>query len=128
GNSGRVLVPDQLVPEWAHVEAQLLGMASEVQRSEVVLVGEKGVVHLPEFALGSRGLRCLRSQLCPWVHIIEGKMAPDVAQVVTERGQQLADDWLCPSTVRALQVPVLDERHGCVFRAPNMVPIRVNVI
>ena len=77
-------------------------------------MGDQHVVHLPEAALGARGLRRLGRHLRARVDVVEREVAPHVAQLVAEGGEQLADDGLGLAAVRALVVAVLDQRHGRV--------------
>ena len=63
-----------------------------------------------------------------WVDVAERQVAPDVAQVVAERVEQLADDDLGLAAVGALVVAVLDEGHGRVVRAADVVAVGVDVV
>ena len=54
---------------------------------------EQEVVHLPERALGGRGLGRLGGELRVRVDVVQRQVAPDVADVA-EVGEQLADDGL----------------------------------
>ena len=57
----------QLAREAIDVEAEVAGVGREVRLAEGVLVGEEGVVHLPEPALARRGLGGLGGQrACSW--------------------------------------------------------------
>ena len=97
----------QVVAEALEVEAELLGVAAQVAGSQLVLVVEQQVVHLPERALGGRRLGGLGGELGVRVDVGERQVAPDVADVA-EVGEQLADDRLGPAAVGALEVAVLD--------------------
>ena len=79
------------------------------------------VVHLPEGALLGRRLGGLGRQLRVRVHVGERQVAPHVAQVVAEVGEQLADDRLGLAAVGALEVAVLDQRDRGVRRAADVV-------
>ena len=55
-------------------------------------------------------------------------MAPHVAHVGAERGQQLADHRLGLSAVGALEVSVFDERYGGVVGSANVIAVGVDVV
>jgi hypothetical protein len=55
-------------------------------------------------------------------------VAPDVAQLVAEGGEQLADYDLGLSAVRALVIAVLAERHGSVGATAELVASRIDVV
>ena len=76
--------------------------------AQLVLVGEQQVVHLPERALGGRGLRRLGGELRVGVHVGQRQVPPHVAEVGV--GQQFAHDRLGLAAVGALEVAVLDDR------------------
>ena len=125
---GGVLAAAELVPEALDVEAELLRVAREVGRRQLVLVLEQLVVHLPEGALRGRGLGRLGRHLRVRVHVVEREVAPDVAELVAERVEQLADDDLGLPAVRALVVAVLDERDRRVLRAADVVALGIDVV
>ena len=81
---GRVLAAAQLVDEALRVEPELARVVGEVGGPQLALVGEQGVVHLPEAALGGGGLGGLGGELRVRVHVVERQVAPDVANVVAE--------------------------------------------
>src|SRR6202011_5792282 len=60
---GRVRTTAELVAAALDVERQLLRIARQVRRSQVVLVREQLVVHLPDRALALRRLCGLRGEL-----------------------------------------------------------------
>ena len=100
----------------------------ELEAAQVVLVREQPVVHLPERALRRRRLRRLGRHLGVRVDVGERKVPPDVAQLVAERVEQLADDDLRLPAVRALVVAVLDERDGRGLRAADVVALGIDVV
>jgi hypothetical protein len=57
------------------------------------------------------------------VYIVERQMAPDIAKVLSEGPEQLADDRLGLAAVRTFVVSVLDERHRGVMPAADVVPV-----
>ena len=75
-------------------------------------------MHLPEAALGGRGLRRLGRDLGIRVHVGQRQVAPDVAEVA-EVGEQLAHDGLGLAAERALEVAVLDERDRGLLGAAD---------
>ena len=115
-------------PEAVEVEAERLGVARQVVRLQLVLMVEQPVVHRPERALLARRLGRLGGDLRVRVHVVERQVAPDVAQVVAERVEQLADGDLGLPAVRALVVAVLDERDRRVGRAADVVARGVDVV
>ena len=86
---------------------------------------EQQVVHLPERPLGGGRLDGLGGELRVRVDVGEGQVTPDVADVA-EVGEQLAQDRLGPAAVRALEVPVLDDRHRRLDRPANVIAIGVD--
>ena len=85
-------------------------------------------MQLPEAALRRRGLGGLGRRLRVRVDVVERQVAPDVAQLVAEGLEQLADDDLRLTAVAALVVPVLDEGDGRRLRAADVVARRVHVV
>ena len=83
-------------------------------------------MHIPELALGRGRLRGLGGELRVGMHVIEREVAPDVAKVVVEGGEQLADDGLCLPAVWTLEVAVLDERHHRFLWPANPVALDVD--
>src|SRR6202165_865119 len=55
-------------------------------------------------------------------------MAPDVANFVSERGDELAYDRLRVTAEGTLEVAVLDERHDGLPRTADVVASRVDVV
>jgi len=55
-------------------------------------------------------------------------VAPDVAQLIAEGREQLADDDLGLSAVWALVIAVLDQRHGSVGATADVVANRIDVV
>ena len=82
-----VLAAAQVLAEAVEVEPELLGVAAQVARPQLVLVREQQVVHRPELALRGGRLGRLGGHLRVRVHVVERQVAPDVAQVVAERGR-----------------------------------------
>ena len=60
--------------------------------------------------------------------VVERQVPPDIADVAAVGGEQLADDLLGLAAVRALEVPVLEERHGGVRRSPDVVACRIDIV
>src|SRR6185312_6789968 len=105
-----MLSPAHFPPEAIDVEPDLRRDATQLLSCQWLFAGERGVVHLPEAALRARRLDRLGGQLRVRVHVVEWQIAPHVAQVVAEVGEQLAHDGLGAPTVWALEVPVLEQR------------------
>ena len=59
--------------------------------------------------------------------VVQRQVPPDVAQLVAERVEQLADDHLGPSAVRAFVVAVLDQHDRGVVRAADVVAVGIDV-
>ena len=95
---------------------------------ERVLVAEQPVVHLPERALGARGLGRLGGDLRVRVHVGQRQVAEDVAQLVAEVVEQLGDDRRRVPAVRALEVAVLEQRDRRVGPAADVVALGVDVV
>ena len=114
------------VGESLDVEAELPGVAHEILRLELVLVGEEQVVHLPERALVGGGLARLGRELGGQVDVVQGQVAPDVLQVAGA-GEELADDGLGLPAERALEVAVLDDRDRGLVGAAGVVAFRIDV-
>ncbi len=89
-------------------------------------MAEQEIVHLPEGALVGGDLGGLRGELSPWVDIVQRQVPPDVADIA-ELAEELTDDRLRLPAVGALEVSVLDDRHRCVDRSADVVPLRVDV-
>ena len=89
-------------------------------------MGEQEVVHLPERALVGCGLARLGRELGARVDVVQGQVAPDVAEVA-EVGQELADHGLGLAAVRALEVAVLDDRDRGVERAAGVVALGIDI-
>ena len=87
---------------------------------------EEQIVHLPERSLLARRLARLRRDLRVRVHVAQRQVAPDVAQV-GKAAQQLAQHRLGLTTVRTLEVGVLDERDRRFRRATDVVTVGVDV-
>ena len=93
------------------------------------LVAQQDVVHLPEAALRRRRLGGLGGQLRVRVDVVEREVAPDVADLVPEGRQQLADRTLGLAAVGALEVAVLDERdQRRVVGAADVVALGIDVL
>jgi len=59
------------------------------------------------------------------MYVVKRQMTPDVTKVA-EVAQQFADDRLCLSAERALQVAVLHERHERLHRSADVVAVEVD--
>ena len=55
-------------------------------------------------------------------------MPPHVAHVVAVRGEELSNDALRLPAVGAFEVAVLEQRHGRIVGAANVVAIGVDVL
>src|ERR1700686_5475578 len=97
-------------------------------QAQLALMLEQDVVHLPEAALRGGSLRGLSGDLRVWGHFVERQVAPDVAHFITERGQQLADDSLRLSAVRALEVAVLEQRDARVVWSADVVALGIDLL
>ncbi len=124
----RVHPAAQILGDAVGVEPELLGVAPHVARAQLALMVEEDVVHVPEATLCGRGFGGLRSQLRVRMHVVEREMAPDVAHVVAEGRQQLADRVLGLPAVRAFEVPVLEQRHRGVLGAADVVALGIDVV
>jgi hypothetical protein len=105
--------------EAVHVEAQFVGVVTEVHRGELILVREEQLVHRPESTLSARRLGCLGCDLSVRMHVGKRKVAPHVTQILAEGEQQFAHDALGLAAVRTFVVAVLDERDRRVGPASD---------
>jgi hypothetical protein len=62
------------------------------------------------------------------VDVVERQVPPDVANVVSERQQQLADSHLGLAAVRAFVVATLDQRDRRLARAANVIAFEIDVV
>src|SRR5262245_33442725 len=83
-------------------------------------------MHLPEGSLAGGSLAGFGGELRIRVDIGEREVAPHVADVA-EAGEQLTDDGLCLSAVRALEVAVLDNGHQGVLRPADVIAVLIDV-
>ena len=116
----------QRVGEALDIEAELLGVADEIARSQRVLVVEKQVVHLPERVLRRGRFGSLRGELGMRVDVVERQVSPDVADVA-EVTQELAQDRFRPPAVGTLEVAVLDHRDRSVEWPADVIALRIDV-
>lgn len=105
------------------VDADVLRVADEIVILEGVLMLEQHVVHRPEVsvALNASRLGGLRGVRCMWMLLLERKMAEHHAQLVAHLALHLLHDGIRHSAVRALEIPVFDERERRVHGAAHMV-------
>ena len=61
------------------------------------------------------------------MYVVERQVAPHVAHLAAERGEQLADDLLGLSAVGALEVSVLHECHRRVVGSAEVIALGVDV-
>ena len=123
-----VLVVADRRPEALDVEPKRRGVFAQMRGVQGLLRRQQPVVDLPEGTLVSGGLGGFGSHLSTHVDIVERQVAPDVAQLVSKGGQQLADDRLGLTAVWAFEVAVLDERDRGGVGAADVVACRVDVI
>jgi hypothetical protein len=116
----------QLAGEALHIEVELLRVADEVGWSERVLVVEQQVVHRPERVLVGGGFGCLGSELGMGMNVVQRQVAPYVADVA-ELAQELSDERLGLSAVRAFEVAVLDDCDGCFERPADVIAFRIDL-
>ena len=81
-------------------------------------------MHLPEGALRSGRFGGFGSEPRLRMYVGQREM-PDVSQVA-DLSEKLADGRLGLPAVGALEVAVLDQRHGCVGRSADVVSLRVD--
>ena len=87
---------------------------------------EEQVVHLPELPLRARRLGRLGGQLRARMDVGQRQVAEHEAEVVAEVGEELAQHRLRAPAVRALEVPVFDERDRRVLRPADVVALGVD--
>src|ERR1700737_2649089 len=110
------------------IKAGPLSVARKILILEGLLVREQFVVHLPEFFLWSSSLRSFRSTQRMRMSSHSWEVTKDKAQIVTQKFLQLLDYWIGTSAVDALEVAILDQRHGGALRARNVVAIGNRVL
>ena len=121
----RSFVRAQVLAEPVDVEAELLRVAEQIGDAQRVLAVEQQIVHLPEPSLLRRRLDRLGRLLRPRMDVVQREVPPHVRDLAVPR-EQLAERTLGLAAVRALEVAVLDHRHGCVDRPADVVAIRVD--
>ena len=89
---------------------------------------EEPVVHLPERALLAGRFGRLGRLFGVLVHVDEREMAEHVAEFAPRGREELADHRLGLSAVRALEIAVLDQRHGRVGGTSDVIAFRVDRI
>jgi hypothetical protein len=124
GHPGLVDMASQVVPEAFDVEPELPRIPHQIDRAQLILVGEQHVMHLPEGALGGGRLGGFGSELRSGVDVGERKVPPHVPDAPV--GQQLAHDRLGLAAVRALEVPELDHGDRGLLGAADVVVVRVD--
>jgi hypothetical protein len=73
----KVALADVLTESLA-VEPEVAGVADQVAQLEAVLVAQEQVMHFPERALGSGGIRGLGGELGMGVNVVEWQVLPHV--------------------------------------------------
>src|SRR4051794_25600423 len=121
---GRVSSLGEVAGEPVHVQTELLGVADEVLRVELVLVLEEEVVHLPERPLFGGGLAPFGGLTGVRVDVVERQVAPDIGEV-GKFAQQFPDHRFGSAAVRAFEVAVLHHGHGRVDGAPDVVDLGI---
>src|SRR5882724_7586455 len=88
-----------------------------------LLVGEQLVVHLPEFSLRTSGFCGFGSSQRMRVSPNRWEVTKDKAQIVAQKFLHFLDYRISASTVNALKVAILEQRHRRALRALNVVAI-----
>jgi hypothetical protein len=107
----RVDALPELPLEAVDVEADRLGVATQLRVAQLELVREEAVVHIPEASLGAGGLRRLRGGGGVWVEVRHRKMTEHEPELVAEALEQVQHHRVGLAAVGALEVAVLDQRH-----------------
>src|SRR5437016_5817167 len=107
--------------EPSHVKADPFGVAVEVLRLEVRLVGEEEVVRGPEFPLAAGGLGGAGRGAGVRAHALEREIPKREARTTVEALEQQLQRRLRLLAVRALEIAILDDRHGRVRAARQMI-------
>jgi hypothetical protein len=108
-----VAVLRHVLTEALGVETEGCGVLAEMLIIKGTLMLEEGVMHLPELAVGRRGLGRFRRVLGMGVDVAQGEVPVDETQLVTQLALQSLDDMVGKATVRALVIGVLDQCHRC---------------
>src|SRR6185369_9739338 len=103
------------------VELQPLGIAAQLVRLQVSLVGEQQIMHWPELSLAARTFGRLRGVQGVRVDFFQRKIAKDEADASSESLEQKLDHWSGLLAVRAFEIPVLDERNRRMRRTDRVI-------
>jgi hypothetical protein len=95
----------------------------EILVRERVLVLEQPIVHVPEPALRTGGLGRLGRAFRVRVDLRQREVTIDEAQRGTKRRSDLLEDEMGGTAVRALEVPVLEQRDRRVHRAADVISL-----
>src|SRR5690349_8639810 len=110
-----------VLDEPVDVETDRARVEQETRRVERVLVGEEHRVHRPEPPLEPGRLCSLRRRERMGVDLDEREVSEDERQVVRVPPPEVLDDRVCLSAVRAFEVAVLDQHHGCIRTTSDVV-------
>ena len=114
--------------EARHIETDVVRGVDDIDDAEGRLPVEEPVVHLPERALLAGGLGRLGCLLCVLVDVDEREMTEHVSEFSPRRREELTDDGFGLPAIRALEIAVLDQRHGRVGGAADVIALRVDGI
>jgi len=117
----RVRPVDDLIAEPLSLQSDPRGVADQGLEIELRRGPQQELVHLPEFALRGARLRGFRSLLRVRVKLRNGKVPEDEPDQAGEPLQQPVHVACRAPAVRAFIVAVLDDGHGRVCRAENVV-------
>jgi hypothetical protein len=84
---------------------------------------EKVTMHLPVLALGARRLGCLGRDLRLWMDRSQGKIAEDIADLITQTILQFPNNGVRLKTVRALEISILHKDNWSIWGTLNVIPI-----
>jgi hypothetical protein len=111
----------ELSVEAFDVEPDRLRVAAELGIAQLVLMREEAIVHLPEPSLRAGGLGGLRRGGGTGMQIRHRKVPEHEPEPVAEALEQVQHHGIGLAAVRALEVAVLDQRHGGVGRAAHVI-------
>jgi hypothetical protein len=94
------------------IEFELLSKSDEMPIIKRLLILEEKVMHLPEAALRSGGLRGFCRAFCVGMYLREREMTVSETKAVAQHLLNLFDYFVRLAAMRALEVAVLNYGHG----------------
>jgi hypothetical protein len=97
--------------EYFRIESEDVGMVCKSEVSQLPLIGEESIVHLPKTALLGRAFRGLGCRNCPWMNPRQWQM-PEGEEYATAPNELALNPWKRRSrecaTIGTLEIRELD--------------------